>query len=49
MLLELENDEDDQDVPKSVGSGDDFDDVTYEEKEKDEYDALDGVCTLNSH
>ena len=41
MLLELENDEDDQDMPMSIGSDDDFDDITYEEKKRDEYGALD--------
>ena len=41
VLLELENDEDDQDMPMSIGSDDDFDDITYEEKKRDEYGALD--------
>ena len=41
VLLELENDEDYQDVPMSVGSDDDFEDVACEEKERDEYGALD--------
>ena len=49
VLLELQNDEDNQDVPMSVGSDNDFDDVAYEEKERDKYGALDGGCTLEPH
>ena len=50
VLLELDNDEDD--VPMSVGSHNEFDDIAYEEKEKNEcvtLDPSDKVWTIKPH